>query len=49
MVLIALKQREESVFLRACTCCHREWGIVLHSEREVKPSGRCGAEPFGSI
>lgn len=45
----ALKQREESVFLRACTCGHGEWGFALHSEREVKPSGRSGAEPFVGI
>lgn len=49
MVSIALKQREESVFLCPCTCCHSEWGFVLHSEREVKPSGRSGAEPFGGV
>lgn len=49
IVSSALKQREESVFLRARTCRHWEWGLVLHSEREVKPSGWSGAEPFGSI
>lgn len=49
LVSSALKQREESVFLRARTCRHREWGFVIHSEREVKPSGSSGAEPFGGI
>lgn len=49
IVSSAWKQREEIVFLCACTCGHGEWGFVLHSEGEVEPSGRSGAEPFGGI
>lgn len=49
IVSSVLKQREENVFLCARTCRHGEWRFVLHSEREVKPSGGSGAEPFGGI
>lgn len=42
-------QREEGVVLCACTCCHGECRLVLNFEREVKPSGRAGAEPLGGV
>lgn len=45
----AFKQREEAVLLCAGACCHGERRFVLHSEREVEPSGRVGAEPLGGV
>lgn len=42
-------QREETVVFSASTCCHGEWRFVLHTEREVEPSGRAGAETVGGV
>lgn len=44
--VLCFPQGEEAVFLSACTCHHGEWRLVLYFAREVKPSGRAGAEPF---
>lgn len=47
--VLSLLQGEKAVLVSACTCCHGEWRSILHSEREVKSSGRAGAEPLGGV
>lgn len=47
--LICFPQRKEAVFFSACSCGHGERRFALYSQREVKPSGRAGAEPVGGV